>query len=110
MMFYKSARVEFHPLGVIGAIVPWNYPFHNILNPVTAAVFAGCSIVVKVSEYASWSSEYYERIIHAALDAVGAPRDLVSVVCGFAGTSSPFPLSEMPLAPPSQSRSLGPTF
>lgn len=86
MMFYKSARVEYHPLGVIGAIVPWNYPFHNILNPVTAAVFAGCGIVVKVSEYASWSSEYYERIIHAALDAVGASRDLVSVVHGFGTT------------------------
>jgi len=86
MMFYKSARVEFHPLGVIGAIVPWNYPFHNILNPVTAALFAGCGIVVKVSEYASWSSEYYERIIHAALDEVGAPRDLVSIVSGFATT------------------------
>ncbi|UPR01332.1 aldehyde dehydrogenase [Chloropicon primus] len=86
MMFYKSARVEYHPLGVIGAIVPWNYPFHNILNPVTAAVFAGCGIVVKVSEYASWSSEYYERIIHAALDAVGASRDLVQVVHGFGTT------------------------
>ena len=86
MMFYKAARVEFHPLGVIGAIVPWNYPFHNILNPVSAALFAGCGIVVKVSEYASWSSEYYERIIHAALDEVGAPRDLVSIVSGFATT------------------------
>ena len=86
MMFYKSARVEYHPLGVVAAIVPWNYPFHNILNPVTAAVFAGCGIVVKVSEYATWSSEYYERIIHAALDEVGASRDLVQVVHGFATT------------------------
>ena len=29
MMFYKNARVEYHPVGVMGAIVPWNYPFHN---------------------------------------------------------------------------------
>ena len=78
-MFYKAARVEFHPLGVVshglrdrrnlpqlvlvatsgdcarrcpvqvGAIVPWNYPFHNVLNPLTAAVFAGDAIVIKVS-------------------------------------------------------------
>ncbi|KAE8714226.1 Aldehyde dehydrogenase 22A1 [Hibiscus syriacus] len=40
-MFYKKSKVEFHPLGVIGAIVSWNYPFHNIFNPMLAAVFSG---------------------------------------------------------------------
>ena len=38
MLFYKRARIEFHPRGVVGAIVPWNYPFHNVLNPISAAV------------------------------------------------------------------------
>lgn len=47
-MLYKKSRVEFHPLGVIGAIVSWNYPFHNIFNPMLAAVFSGNSIVIKV--------------------------------------------------------------
>lgn len=47
-MFYKKARVEYHPVGVVGAIVPWNYPFHNVLNPLTAAVFAGNAVVIKV--------------------------------------------------------------
>ena len=28
----KSARIEYHPLGVIGIIIPWNYPFHNVLR------------------------------------------------------------------------------
>jgi acyl-CoA reductase-like NAD-dependent aldehyde dehydrogenase len=46
--FYKSARVEFIPVGVVGAIVPWNWPFHNIINPISAAVMAGNAIVVKV--------------------------------------------------------------
>ena len=32
----------------VGAIVPWNYPFHNVFNPLTAAVFAGNAIVIKV--------------------------------------------------------------
>lgn len=32
----------------VGAIVPWNWPFHNVLNPLTAAVFAGNSIIIKV--------------------------------------------------------------
>ena len=47
-MPYKLARVEYHPVGVVGAIVPFNYPFHNVFNPLTAAVFAGNSIVIKV--------------------------------------------------------------
>jgi delta 1-pyrroline-5-carboxylate dehydrogenase len=48
-MLHKKSKVEFHPLGVIGAIVSWNYPFHNIFNPMLAAVFSGNSIVIKVS-------------------------------------------------------------
>lgn len=48
MMFYKRATVEYHPVGVMGAIVPWNYPFHNVFNPLVANVFAGNSIVIKV--------------------------------------------------------------
>ena len=47
-MFYKAARVEYHPVGVVGAIVPWNYPFHNVFNPLTAALFAGNALVIKV--------------------------------------------------------------
>lgn len=43
MMIMKKVRVEFVPLGVIGAIVPWNYPFHNVFNPVSAALFSGTS-------------------------------------------------------------------
>ena len=50
MLFYKTARVEWHPRGVVGAIVPWNYPFHNVLNPISAALFSGNGIVIKVSE------------------------------------------------------------
>jgi len=83
MMFYKSARVEYHPVGVMGAIVPWNYPFHNVFNPLLANVFAGNALVIKVSEYASWSSGYYGRAIEACLDAAGAPRDLVQIVTGY---------------------------
>ncbi|KAL7210595.1 hypothetical protein ACSBR1_032037 [Camellia fascicularis] len=85
-MLHKTSKVEFYPLGVIGAIVSWNYPFHNIFNPMLAAVFSGNSIVIKVSEYASWSGCFYVRIIHAALAAVGAPENLVDVITGFAET------------------------
>ena len=83
MMFYKKARVEYIPLGVVGAIVPFNYPFHNIYNPMVAALFAGNGIVIKVSEHASWSALYYAEGIRRALDAAGAPPDLVQIVTGY---------------------------
>lgn len=86
MMMMKKVHVEYIPLGVIGAIVPWNYPFHNVFNPVSAALFSGNAIVIKVSEYASWSIDYYKRVIDACLDAVGAPRDLVQFVVGYGQT------------------------
>jgi acyl-CoA reductase-like NAD-dependent aldehyde dehydrogenase len=86
LMMMKTARVEYIPLGVIGAIVPWNYPFHNVFNPVSAALFSGNSIVIKVSEYASWSIGYYKRIIDACLEAIGAPKDLVQFVVGYGAT------------------------
>lgn len=88
MMMMKKVRVEFVPLGVIGAIVPWNYPFHNVFNPVSAALFSGNAIVIKVSEYASWSIGYYKRIIDGCLEAVGAPKDLVQFVVGYGATGA----------------------
>lgn len=88
MMIMKKVYVEYIPLGVIGAIVPWNYPFHNVFNPVSAALFSGNAIVIKVSEYASWSIQYYKRIIDGCLDSIGAPRDLVQFVVGYGATGS----------------------
>jgi len=84
LSFYKAARVEYHPVGVVGAIVPWNYPFHNVINPLTSCVFSGNALVIKVSEHASWSAGYYGRMINAVLAAGGAPPDLVQFVTGYA--------------------------
>lgn len=75
-------------MGVVGAIVPWNYPFHNVFNPVISALFAGNGIVIKVSEYASWSTLYYGRALRAILAAAGAPTDLVQFVTGYGSTGA----------------------
>jgi len=40
------------PAGVVGAITPWNYPLHQIVAKVAAAVAAGCTVVLKPSEVA----------------------------------------------------------
>lgn len=88
MMFYKKARVEYVPVGVVGAIVPFNYPFHNIFNPLTAAIFAGNAIVIKVSEHGSWSALHYKKAIQAVLATAGAPADLVQIVTGYGDAGS----------------------
>ncbi len=49
LAFTKKAYVDYKPLGVIGVIVPWNYPFHNVLSAVAAALMAGNGVIVKVT-------------------------------------------------------------
>ena len=88
-MFYKACHVDYIPLGVVGTIVPWNYPFHNIFNPLLAAVFAGNALVVKVSEHASWSARYYQAVIDAGLAAAGAPPGLVQLITGALNAAEP---------------------
>ncbi|CAJ1378394.1 unnamed protein product, partial [Effrenium voratum] len=84
MNLHKTSRVEWVPVGVVGAIVPWNYPFHNVFNPVIAAVFSGNAIVIKVSEFSAWSSSYLQRALAQCLEAAGAPQDLVQLAPGYA--------------------------
>ncbi len=38
------------PVGVVGAITPWNYPLHQIVAKVGAALAAGCTVVLKPTE------------------------------------------------------------
>mmetsp|Transcript_5215 Transcript_5215/g.15175 ORF Transcript_5215/g.15175 Transcript_5215/m.15175 type:complete len:620 (+) Transcript_5215:175-2034(+) len=84
MMVHKSAWVEYVPLGVIVAIAPWNYPFHNSINHVISGLMAGNAVVGKVSEHASWSAAYFGRILQQALVVNGHNPDLVATVTGLA--------------------------
>ncbi|GAB1312229.1 Meiotic Sister-Chromatid recombination aldehyde dehydrogenase [Madurella fahalii] len=82
LMMYKRNTVYYEPLGVVAALVSWNYPFHNLIGPVISALFSGNAIVVKVSERTAWSSAYFTNIIRGALVAHGHNPALVqTVVC-----------------------------
>ena len=82
----KSAWVEYLPLGVIGIIVPWNYPFHNVLSAVVTALFSGNAAVVKVSEFATSSKDYFENIFRSVLCKRGHSPDLVTLISGYGPT------------------------
>ena len=82
VLMHKAVRVEYQPLGVVGVLCPWNFPFHNVLCPVIPALFAGNAVVVKVSEWTSWSAADFQAIFDDVFNATGHDRDLVQIVTG----------------------------
>jgi acyl-CoA reductase-like NAD-dependent aldehyde dehydrogenase len=85
-LVHKKAELVFEPLGVIGVIAPWNFPFHNLLCPLVPALFAGNAVVTKVSELATWSSLRYLEIIRDVLRERGHDPHLVELVIGYGPT------------------------
>jgi len=63
-----SVRVDYQPLGVVGIIAPWNYPFALAFGPTAIAVAAGNRVMVKPSEYTPASSELIARICADVFD------------------------------------------
>ncbi|MFO0617319.1 MAG: aldehyde dehydrogenase family protein [Polyangiaceae bacterium] len=85
-LLHKRAELVFEPLGVVGVISPWNFPFHNLLCPLVPALFAGNAVVTKVSELATWSSLRYLSMIRDVLRELGHDPALVDVVVGYGAT------------------------
>jgi len=82
ILMHKAARVEYQPLGVVGVICPWNFPFHNIFCPVVPALFAGNAVVAKVSEWTSWSAGDFQAIFDEVFKKTGHSPDLVQILTG----------------------------
>ena len=66
------------PVGVVGAITPWNYPLHQIMAKVAPALAAGCTIVLKPSEIAPLNA----FILAEVCEAIGLPPGVVNIVSG----------------------------
>jgi len=66
------------PVGVVGAITPWNYPLHQIAAKVAAALGAGCTVVLKPSEVAPLNA----FILMEILQEVELPPGVVNLVSG----------------------------
>jgi coniferyl-aldehyde dehydrogenase len=71
------AYAQAQPKGVIGNIVPWNFPFDLSVGPLVEMLAAGNRVVIKPSEYAPASGELLREMVHEAFDP-----DRVEVVCG----------------------------
>ncbi|KAH8922056.1 putative aldehyde dehydrogenase-like protein C21C3 [Atractiella rhizophila] len=79
LMKHKVCEVRYEPLGVVAALVSWNYPFHNLLSPIIASLFAGNAIVIKPSEAVAWSSLEYIKSVKGVLKACNFDPELVQV-------------------------------
>jgi aldehyde dehydrogenase (NAD+) len=66
------------PAGVVGAITPWNYPLHQIVAKVAAALAAGCTVVLKPSEIAPLAAYELADIFHET----GLPAGVFNLVSG----------------------------
>src|SRR5207244_3470964 len=81
---HKRAHVVYEPLGVLGIISPWNFPFSIPLTQAAMAVAAGNAVVLKPSELTPLSGEWVAR----AFAEAGAPDGLVSVAQGAGETGA----------------------
>ena len=53
------------PLGVVGVVVPWNYPLYLAVGPLVSALAAGNRVLVKMSEVAPLTGHLLERLVAA---------------------------------------------
>ena len=70
------------PIGVIGMITPWNWPMNQITTKVSAALAAGCTMVLKPSEI----SPYCAMLLAEVFDKAGVPAGVFNVVNGYGPT------------------------
>src|SRR5690606_13488323 len=80
----KKSYVEHFPMGVIGIISPWNFPFQLSMVPTISALIAGNSVVLKPSEVTPITGEIIDEIFRR----IGLPRGLVEVVQGDGSTGA----------------------
>jgi coniferyl-aldehyde dehydrogenase len=80
-----SAKVIYQPLGVVGVIVPWNYPLYLAVGPLVGALAAGNRVMLKLSESTPATGELLKALLAKIF-----PEDLVCVVLGEAEVGMAF--------------------
>jgi len=73
-----NSTVYHEPVGVVGAITPWNYPLHQIVAKAAPALAAGCTIVLKPAENTPLVAQLFAEAVHEA----GVPAGVFNLVTG----------------------------
>lgn len=70
LLFPSRVKVEYQPLGVVGVIVPWNFPVVLSVAPIITALAAGNRVMVKLSEYTPRTNQVIEGIFSHLSDHI----------------------------------------
>ncbi|MEV6615541.1 aldehyde dehydrogenase family protein [Streptomyces sp. NPDC051051] len=73
-----NSTVYQEPVGVVGAITPWNYPLHQIVAKAAPALAAGCTVVLKPAEDTPLVAQLFAEAVHEA----GVPAGVLNLVTG----------------------------
>lgn len=86
-MINQSASVEYHPLGVVGVIGPWNYPVFTPMGSIAYALAAGNAVVFKPSELTAgtgrWLAESFAGVLR---EVFGDDQPVLQAVTGLGAT------------------------
>src|ERR1700678_4777586 len=72
-----TARILYQPVGVVGIISPWNYPFNLAIVPLVAALAAGNRVMLKPSELTPRTSDFLSELLAGLF-----PQDKVATIVG----------------------------
>ena len=79
--YFNYTRHE--PVGVVGQIIPWNFPLLMAMWKMGAALATGCTIVLKPAEQTPLSALYLAELV----DKAGFPEGVINIVPGFGETA-----------------------
>jgi aldehyde dehydrogenase (NAD+) len=85
---HGTVRLVQEPVGVCALITPWNWPMNQVAAKVVPALAAGCTMVLKPSEYSPFSAIVWAKVMHEA----GVPAGVFNLINGD-GASVGAPLS-----------------
>ena len=73
-----TTRLVLEPVGVCALITPWNWPMNQVAAKVVPALAAGCTMVLKPSEYSPFSAIIWAKVMHEA----GVPAGVFNLING----------------------------
>ena len=88
-MMNQAATVEYHPLGVIGVIGPWNYPVFTPMGSIAYSLAAGNAVVFKPSELTTGVGQWLAQSFTEVLSEVfGETEPVFELVTGLGATGA----------------------
>jgi aldehyde dehydrogenase (NAD+) len=73
-----ASRLSLEPVGVCALITPWNWPMNQVAAKVVPALAAGCTMVLKPSEFSPFSAAIWAEVLHEA----GVPAGVFNLING----------------------------